>query len=876
MNRSSNSISCIIAVLAVLLLPVVACLAAAGVVGGALTQTSMAWPVRLRDESGAARRSGWYISSPYGWRVRPGGSAYEFHDGIDLASSNGDCPFAARCEVVSMVDGVVSFIGWDDARDPLGSGGGQMVSVVNGNGEFEVTYAHLEPYRLYIRLEGRIDDPYGRYDEWSDYAPIGDGELIPSDVRVSLSCRGPDAPTFIGVEGGATMMFVYDRPAASCTVSVEWPSRGGGWDGWTPDGPTTVSWSTPFRGGRERREALDVGVRFRAVLTPPPPPPPTETPLTPTPGSLEARDAPSVVSAHHADARRVAVGERCRPTTEPCVWRAPLARGGAQARTLVGASSLRAGMGGPLTVGWRTSVRSVEPARDAPMHRPSLQEPPPVVRVRGSVGGAPEAPIGGRLTVTVLASSSTFPLRLSMTPDSSLLLRDVTILRGRCRGGDGAWTCDRDGDSASVIAHLVVDISPHAVGGSMATIDLRADAGGGSDQFAVRIAVLDRQVTPQPWPPPPPTAAAPYPPPSSGGGGGGGGGNPIPPGDTPRGGALACSREPLTFISAALPNGGRGQLAQSAAASFEQVRREVVLQTGVDPLGRIADALRPPEFRTNKPGVARYSWHMTGRAIDVDLGFPWQRTRDGRYWRLFVRQVDVTAIFERQGWSRIPDRADSLEWWHYERRGGLTWAAAMRQVWDVDRLRAAMPEIAWDRIGCAGETVTDGMLEIPRSGERCSPDVPPFDAVVSAAAGCGPPVQIGTTVRQLTDRVGFVGMTGATTGWHLHLSVRASGIQGSVVTHVCSPAWTRGMTPPDDAACWTDTADPLTFLPLASDEDGMVDGQPMQLPPPDELDQFLLRDRPPLGMHWSPNWIDGPFGGGTWGDLIRLWREGER
>lgn len=142
------------------------------------------------------------------------------------------------------------------------------------------------------------------------------------------------------------------------------------------------------------------------------------------------------------------------------------------------------------------------------------------------------------------------------------------------------------------------------------------------------------------------------------------------------------------------------QLAAPAAKAFAAVRDELQRATGRDLFARLGDALRVPEFTTDKAGTIFQSWHKAGRAIDLDQGAPFRRLAEpGGLTRLFVGDVDVTAALAARGWNRIPG-----EWWHYERRDGLTWADAMAQVWPAARLRAAFPGVVFgpdsDGFGC--------------------------------------------------------------------------------------------------------------------------------------------------------------------------------
>lgn len=188
------------------------------------------------------------------------------------------------------------------------------------------------------------------------------------------------------------------------------------------------------------------------------------------------------------------------------------------------------------------------------------------------------------------------------------------------------------------------------------------------------------------------------------------------------------------------------------AEDYQALRAEVRDATGRDFLGTLADAWRPLGFKSS--GSAFFSWHKTGRAFDtqMELWGPGGRRdmvllRDeagGRtMWRMYLRAgrqdgsvgrpleeagwafaasggmpelldeggrrgqevpggywVDFTAMAEAYGWRRIPSiRRGRLDWrqswtgieyWHYERRDGLRWFEAARQVYSDEILAAEM------------------------------------------------------------------------------------------------------------------------------------------------------------------------------------------
>jgi TolB protein len=179
-------------------------------------------------------------------------------------------------------------------------------------------------------------------------------------------------------------------------------------------------------------------------------------------------------------------------------------------------------------------------------------------------------------------------------------------------------------------------------------------------------------------------------------------------------------------------------------------RAAVYSRSGHDFLGQLSDVFRPAAYYRHRLGYL--SWHKAGRA--VDLLFDW-RDEKGQsalyvaredlagavYWRLFLKCtaqdgsmgepltqapwyfwwhpnptddpemqangglrlpipagyfVDVTALAERYGWSRIAAyhledfhwQRDSTatEYWHYQHADGLTWYQAMAQLYPQELL----------------------------------------------------------------------------------------------------------------------------------------------------------------------------------------------
>ncbi|MCS6841941.1 MAG: peptidase M23 [Roseiflexus sp.] len=870
----------------------------AGALGTIFQHTALPWPVAPDVQpDGTYRAGGWAISSRFGWRTHPVTGQPEFHDGIDIISPTGACPFAYRCLLPAMVDGVVTYVGWDvnGGRHPDQEGGGQIIVVESSRGAYQTIYAHLEPYRLHVQLQGRIIDEYGRYDEYADYQPIGAGELVPdvADGSIAISCQG-DMPTFAPTRSGATITFLYDRPA-NCRTTVTWGKRGDGWRGWIADDPpanaqgqATLRWQTPLHGSRGDRRAGDVALRFRAHLVPPPPPPtPTSMPVALTPAAHAPRMTRMVQAAQPDDLNRNrdSQASACHLTGDGgrCVWRLadiPVApRQDAFWNRGYGMGSLqRASHATSFAAHGISSSSSPTPQHSAPSFLSASM----------STVGSYQLPVGGRRRIAFVGISSNWPLVIEADAGEHLTVLDVTHVSSgvQCSSTARSVRCDAHGPQAFSV-EFVVEVRASAPMNSIQTLHGTVRSPVRQTTATLNLLIDPYAVTPGPWPPPTPfptATLAPYPPPAIATvpplppeiilpGVTPIAGPPPGPGQGPGQSPLACRPQalvPLPGVINAAGNTANMALAEDAARSFAAVRAEIAMATGQDPLARLADALRTPEFRSSKPGVALMSWHMTGRAIDVDTSFPWRRLRDGRMWRLYINTTDITAIFERHGWNRIPDRADSQEWWHYEYHpNGISWASAMREVWPLQRLQAAFPQINWISVGCQPMS-PDGATPPPSdTHERCVAGAPAFAHAVEALPGCGPPVRLGDRVYQLESPLGFVGLTGQTTGPHLHLGVRQRGYAGDFpMINVCTPEWLQGIQPLPGTNCWTDMVDPLAFLPLAPPDNlaGLPEGAPYQLPPPD-YPGSLYRDprpgEPPVGQYWSPDADGGRYGGGN-------------
>jgi hypothetical protein len=188
------------------------------------------------------------------------------------------------------------------------------------------------------------------------------------------------------------------------------------------------------------------------------------------------------------------------------------------------------------------------------------------------------------------------------------------------------------------------------------------------------------------------------------------------------------------------------RLSAEVVDSYQRLRQQLLRASGYDFLGGLYDAWRGLDHPEN----TFISWHTTGRAIDVydwyqhsgdRILYTARQDMGGQtYFRLYLRAarqdgsqglplreslwetdkalaglppfdadirqmsppggyfVDFTDLAEREGWTRIaaltPPDGDwstaylGLEFWHYERRGRMTWYTAMQRIFSTEQLEA--------------------------------------------------------------------------------------------------------------------------------------------------------------------------------------------
>jgi len=193
------------------------------------------------------------------------------------------------------------------------------------------------------------------------------------------------------------------------------------------------------------------------------------------------------------------------------------------------------------------------------------------------------------------------------------------------------------------------------------------------------------------------------------------------------------------------------RLSDKVNDSFNALRQRVLLETGWDYLGQLGDSWRPMNH-TPRPGQGRISWHVCGRAIDIDQSF-WRSgllelVREDlggvTYWRVYIKTrkqdgslgeplrqapwdinarsrggvaaaeggalkatipagyyVDFTTLAADYGWERRNALSNwrtsyyDVEWWHFQKTEGMSWYDCMLEVYDEKEILASYGNLPW-------------------------------------------------------------------------------------------------------------------------------------------------------------------------------------
>ncbi len=214
--------------------------------------------------------------------------------------------------------------------------------------------------------------------------------------------------------------------------------------------------------------------------------------------------------------------------------------------------------------------------------------------------------------------------------------------------------------------------------------------------------------------------------------------NPIP--EEPTG---KSTLEELTGVKVYDP-----RLSSAVVGSFNSLRERIRREVGYDFLGQLSEAFRPLDFQSE--GSDYTSWHKAGRAFDIYLNTSLivvvrEEVGGETRWRVYLQctrqdgscgeplrqhpwelsfqfgeegrpglipndyYVDFTQMAQEFGWERISAHQGeifdwrwdyrALEFWHYQKRDGLTWYRAMEQIHPSEELRVLF---SWERAAEAG------------------------------------------------------------------------------------------------------------------------------------------------------------------------------
>jgi TolB protein len=209
---------------------------------------------------------------------------------------------------------------------------------------------------------------------------------------------------------------------------------------------------------------------------------------------------------------------------------------------------------------------------------------------------------------------------------------------------------------------------------------------------------------------------------------------------------------PHDFVTLGSVQGAEGMfLSEAVNDSFDALRDRILEEAGWDYLGTLTDA-GLPTYHTPPNGHSRMSYHVCGRAIDVDTE-PYEETPPGlelvkeeigttTYWRVYIRAarqdgsmgeplrepvwdllsreeggpasieggslrdrvpagyyVDFTTLAGDYGWERVASlwrwrySWEDLRWWQFEKTEGLTWWECMLQVYEPGEIEPAFGPI---------------------------------------------------------------------------------------------------------------------------------------------------------------------------------------
>jgi len=184
--------------------------------------------------------------------------------------------------------------------------------------------------------------------------------------------------------------------------------------------------------------------------------------------------------------------------------------------------------------------------------------------------------------------------------------------------------------------------------------------------------------------------------------------------------------------------------------SYNALRKRIEVETGWDYLSILGDSWRPMNH-TPRPGQGRISWHVCGRAVDINQGYLRAGTIElvketiggVTYWRVYIKTqsqdgrlgeplrvapwdldarskgglatanggelkaipegyyIDFTTIALDYGWERRNALSNwrtsyfDIEWWHFQKTEGMSWYACMIEMYPEEEILASYGILPW-------------------------------------------------------------------------------------------------------------------------------------------------------------------------------------
>ena len=218
---------------------------------------------------------------------------------------------------------------------------------------------------------------------------------------------------------------------------------------------------------------------------------------------------------------------------------------------------------------------------------------------------------------------------------------------------------------------------------------------------------------------------------------------------------LLLSANPEKYQLVNLPNVNRSDSAEKLSDkvndSYNALRNAVEEQTGWDYMSILGDSWRSMNH-TPRPGQGRISWHVCGRAVDINQGYlstgliELIREDIGgvTYWRVYIKAkeqdgsrgeplrvapwdlsarskgglatvqggelkaqipagyyVDFTTIAADYGWERRNALSNwrssyfDIEWWHFQKTEGLSWYGCMLELYTAEAIEESYGALPW-------------------------------------------------------------------------------------------------------------------------------------------------------------------------------------